>query len=580
MRRFPFNLGSLIFMLWGLLISITSSGSGKSRETKKPNIILIMADDMGFSDIGCYGSEIKTPNLDALAKHGLRYTQFYNSARCCPTRASLLTGLYPHQTGIGHMMDDRGEEGYRGDLNSKSLTIAEVLRTAGYSTYMTGKWHVTPFNASVKNPTKENWPIQRGFDHFFGTIHGAGSYYDPNSLTSGNTLIAPGKDFYYTQAISDTAVKYIQQNKADKPFFMYVAYTAAHWPLHALPKDIAKYKGKYNQGWDSLRSERYRRMIKMGLINPAWRLSEATPADAKWNNEALKEWQSACMEVYAAMIDRMDQGIGQIVAELKRKKELENTLILYLQDNGACSEQWGFWNKKEYEVNPDTLKPMSADELQPRMQPLQTRDGKPVRAKKGVYPGAADTYIGYDISWANASNTPFRMFKHWTNEGGIATPLIASWPEKIKTKGEFRTQPGHLVDIMATCVELSGASYPKIYKGRTITPMSGISLVPSFKNTNLTRDAIYWEHEGSRAIRQGKWKLVSKAVLKNSFAYDKIEKLELKDWELFDMENDRTETTDLSAAHPDIVDSLAQKWYRWALETQVIPKPKPKNKLP
>ena len=567
------NFTALLLGLCTISLSAPVFGIKKDHEPKKPNILLIMADDMGYSDIGCYGSEIKTPNLDALAHNGLRYTQFYNSARCCPTRASLLTGLYPHQAGVGHMMNDRGADGYRGDLNDNCLTIAQVLKTAGYSTYMTGKWHVTPLLPSPEKPDKHNWPLQRGFDRFFGTIHGAGSFYDPNSLTSGNTYITPGKDFYYTSAISDTAVKFISHHSFDKPFFMYVAYTAAHWPLHALPEDIAKYKGVYSKGWDLIRLERYNRMIQLGIVDPRWRMSDASPGDCKWENTEMRAWQAACMEVYAAMIDRMDQGIGQIIEELKKKGQLENTLILYLQDNGACAEQWGFWNKKEIGVNPDTLKPMGPDQLQTKMQPQQTRDGKPVRSAKGVFPGAADTYIGYDISWANASNTPFRMFKHWVNEGGIATPLIAHWPAGISAKGKLSSQPGHLIDIMATCVELSGASYPAEYNGKKIVPLPGMSLVPSFKNRELNRKAIFWEHEGNRAVRVGKWKLISKADLKNSFIFDKVDELELKNWELYDMENDRTETENLAGQYPERVKTMAGEWFQWAKMAQVIPKP-------
>lgn len=567
------NLAALLLGLCTIFISTPGFGIKKNPELKRPNILLILSDDMGYSDIGCFGSEIKTPNLDKLAYNGLRYTQFYNSARCCPTRASLLTGLYPHQAGIGHMMNDRGTNGYRGDLNDNCLTIAQILKTAGYSTYMTGKWHVTPLLPSPEKPDKHNWPLQRGFDHFFGTIHGAGSFYDPNSLTSGNNFVAPGKDFYYTQAISDTAVKYIGQHNFEKPLFLYVAYTAAHWPLHAPPRDIAKYKGVYDKGWDELRKERYKRMLEMGIIDPKWKMSDPSPSDHLWKNEELKAWQSACMEVYAGMIDNMDQGIGKIVAELKRKGQLENTLILYLQDNGACSEQWGFWNKKEISVNPDTLKPMKPDQLQYKMQPQQTRDGKPVRSAKGVFPGAADTYIGYDISWANASNTPFRLFKHWVNEGGIATPLIAHWPAGISAKGELRTQPGHLIDIMATCVTLSGASYPVKYNGKQLVPLPGISLVPSFGNKGLERSDIFWEHEGNRAIRVGKWKLISEADLKNSFLFDKVDELDLKNWELYDMESDRTETHNLADQYPDIVKNMAGKWYQWAKIANVIPKP-------
>lgn len=555
-------------------------GCKPSQESKrKPNIILIMSDDMGYSDIGCYGSEIKTPNLDGLAGNGLRFTQFYNTSRCCPTRASLLTGLYPHQAGIGHMMRDRGTDGYRGDLSEKSLTIAQVLKTAGYSTYMSGKWHVTPLKPTNKNPSKHNWPLQRGFDRFFGTIHGAGSFYDPNSLTSGNTFIAPEEDFYYTDAISDTAVSFINEHLSDNPFFMYVSYTAAHWPLQAPPEDIAKYKGVYDQGWDELRKKRYQRMIRMGIIDEQWKISDPTPLDNKWEDTKMKDWQAACMEVYAAMIDNMDQGIGRIVTELKKKGELENTLILFLQDNGACAEQWGFWRKNEIEVDPDTLKPMAKGELQYRMQPKQTRDGRPMRSARGVYPGLADTYIGYDIGWANASNTPFRMYKHWVNEGGISTPLIMHWPEKIKTVGELRNQYGHLIDVMATCVDVSGAIYPKTLNGKEIIPMQGVSLLPLIEpNGLLNRGAVYWEHEGNRAVRNGKWKLVSKPDLNNSFVFDKQDLINLSDWQLYDMEKDRTESNDMASQNPELVNQMAQDWFKWAKSTNVIPKPIPKKK--
>ena len=263
--------------------------SSCSENEEPPNIILIMSDDVGFSDIGCYGSEIRTPNLDRMAKNGLRYTQFYNTARCCPTRASLLTGLHPHQAGIGHMMGDRRNEHYQGDLNEHCLTIAQVLKTTGYKTYMCGKWHVTPLRPSRENPSRHNWPLQRGFDRFFGTIHGAGSYFDPNTLSSGNSLIVPGENFYYTDAISDTAVKFISQHEGDEPFFMYVAYTAAHWPMHALPVDIAKYEGRYDVGWDVIRAERYERMIDMGLVKAGWKLSDAYPADNEWAKQAKED---------------------------------------------------------------------------------------------------------------------------------------------------------------------------------------------------------------------------------------------------------------------------------------------------
>ena len=536
-----------------------SEGFFGKKAADKPNIILIMADDMGYSDIGCYGGEISTPSLDRLAAGGLRFTQFYNTARCCPTRASLLTGLYQHQAGVGHMVSDRGLDGYRGDLNNRCVTIAEVLKQAGYATYMSGKWHVTKHRGP--DGPKYNWPRQRGFDRFFGTIHGAGSFYDPCSLTRDNTQIPPGSDdFYYTNAISDNAVKFIREHNSDNPFFMYVAYTAPHWPMHALPRDIAKYKGRYARGWDALRAERLKRMVKMGLIDPEWKLTARDPRVPPWEQAENKQWHQRRMEVYAAMVDCLDQGIGRIVSELRKADDFENTLIFFLADNGGCAEEYG----SRGPIKPDPskeipLKPMDKNALQRDMQPKVTRDGRPVRTGEGVMPGPADTYIAYGRPWANASNTPFRLYKHWVHEGGIATPLIVHWPRRIKARGKLRHQPGHLVDIMATCVDIAGARYPSEYKGNKIIPLEGRSLVPAFDNKGIEREAIYWEHEGNRAIRVGKWKLVAKG--------------KKGPWELYDLDADRTETDNLAAVHPDRVKQMAAMWQHWAERANVLPWP-------
>ena len=524
---------------------------------ERPNIVLIMADDMGYSDIGCYGGEIRTPNLDGLAASGLRFTQFYNTARCCPTRASLMTGLYQHQAGVGHMMEDKGYESYRGDLNNRCVTIAEVLKLAGYSTYMSGKWHVTRYRGP-EGP-KHNWPRQRGFDRFFGTIHGAGSFYDPCSLTRDNTQIPPDDDFYYTNAISDNAVKYLREHKADNPFFMYLAYTATHWPMHALPEDIARYKGRYDGGWDALRAERHKRMIEVGIVDEKWKLTPRDKTVPPWTEAKNKVWFARRMEVYAAMLDCMDQGIGRIVEQLKRSEKFDNTLIFFLADNGGCAEEYG----SRGAIKPDPLediplKPMDKNALQPDMQPKVTRDGRPVRTGRGVMPGPADTYIAYGKPWANASNTPFRLYKHWVHEGGISTPLIAHWPARIKAHNELRRQPGHLIDIMATCVDVAEAKYPSEYKGNKVTPTEGKSLVPAFDNKPIQREAIYWEHEGNRAVRQGKWKLVSRHPDK---------------WELYDIEADRTELTNLAEKNPEKVEQLKALYESWAARCGVQPWP-------
>jgi arylsulfatase len=531
------------------------------RAAERPNIIVIMSDDMGFSDISCYGGEISTPHLDRLAANGLRFTQFYNTARCCPTRASLLTGLYPHQAGVGHMMDDRGLDGYRGDLNKRCVTIAEALQPAGYRAYAVGKWHVTRFTAP--DGPKHNWPLQRGFDRYYGTITGAGSFYDPGTLVRDNAMISAyadpeykPKEYYYTDAISDHAARFVAEHRKDhagKPFFMYVAYTAAHWPMHALEKDIAKYKGKYDAGYEPIRRARLDRMKKLGLFDPKWEPA-ATAGD--WDAVTNKAWEARCMEVYAAMIDNMDQGIGRLVAELEKGKQLDNTLIFFLQDNGGCAELMGR-SPDQKRADKPTLPPMKPEEVLLGIRPKQTRDGWPVLSGTLVMPGPADTYIAYGQGWANVSNTPFREYKHWVHEGGIATPLIAHWPAGIKAKGELRQQPGHLIDLMATCVDIAGAKYAAEYQGNPITPPEGKSLAPAFADKPIEREAIYWEHEGNRAVRMGNWKLVAKGPGGK--------------WELYDMEADRTEQHDLAAKQPERVQEMTAKWEAWAKRAHVLP---------
>ena len=545
----------------------------------RPNIILIMSDDMGFSDIGCYGGEIETPNLDALAKDGIRFTQFYNTGRCCPTRASLLTGLYPHQAGIGHMTGDYGIPQYQGELNRQCLTIAEALKPAGYRTYMAGKWHVTPYVGTRQDPDRSNWPRQRGFDRFYGTIHGAGSFYDPNSLTRDNTHVTPDndpeyspakdRDWYYTDAISDNASRYIRDHAdqaGEQPFFTYVAYTAAHWPMHALPEDIAEYDGKYDGGYSPVREARIKKLKQLGLLPDDWQVS---PQVGDWSSVEKKEWEAACMEVYAAMIDVMDRGIGRIVETLKQTGQYENTLILFFQDNGGCAETFGrgkLVGPLERPAAP-TLPAMPKDQIQTEMIPPQSRDGYPLRRGDGVMPGPPETEIGYGRDWANVSNTPFREYKHYVHEGGISTPLIAHWPSGIaKTgaalhatdQGPLYQSPAHLIDLMATALDLAGAAYPTTYRGEKLIPVEGISLAPAFSGEPLQRGKpIYWEHEGNRAVRDGKWKLVAKGVK--------------GPWELYDMEKDRTEMNDLSADHPDIATKMADQYETWASERGVVP---------
>ncbi len=538
----------------------------------RPNILLIMSDDMGFSDIGCYGSEIHTPNLDRMAANGLRYTQFYNGARCCPTRASLLTGLYAHQTGVGHMLGDRGLSGYRSGLNKNCVTIAEALTTSGYRTYMSGKWHVTT-HTKPEGP-KDNWPLQRGFEKFYGTIIGAGSFYDPHTLCRQNTFITPVNDpeykpetYYYTDAITDNAVQFLNDHyndSASEPFFMYVSYTAAHWPMHALPEDIKKYEGDYDAGYDFIRRRRFERMKQLGVIDQHTQMS---PPSGNWETTPHKEWEIKCMEVYAAMVDRMDQGIGKLLDTLEAKGSLENTLIMFLQDNGGCAEGFG----RGENVNANWLKaitdrtPMGKDELQPTLwPPMKTRDGLPVQGGPGVMPGPADTYVAYGRNWANVSNTPFREYKHWVHEGGISTPFIVHWPARIKDSGSLRKQPGHLIDVMATCMEVSETTYPGQYNNRDIQPMEGVSLLPNFLGTPIERDYIAWEHEANCAIRIGDWKLVRKGRMRTG---------ELSAWELYDLGMDRSELNDLAGKHPERVQDMEKRWIEWARRTGAQPWP-------
>jgi arylsulfatase A-like enzyme len=433
---------SAFWMVTAGLLASTAVGLADTTPApaKRPNIVIILADDMGFSDLGCYGSEILTPNLDRLAAGGLRFTQFYNAARCCPSRASLLTGLYPHQAGIGFMVEDGGHPGYLGHLNDRCVTIAEVLRDAGYRTLMAGKWHV--------GPNRAHWPRDRGFDHYFGLIDGSSSYFAVQAgkrLVLEDDIYTPPDDgsFYMTDAFTDRAIEFIDAaGREDKPFFLYLAYTAPHWPLHAPADVISKYVGKYMGGWDVLSDARYRRMIEQGIINPDWPAPPRDPEVPDWRtltHEQRRQFDLK-MAIYAAQIDRMDENIGRVLDVLKEQGHEENPLIFFLADNGGCAEELD-------------------------------------RGKPGAIPGTPESYTSYGRPWAHASNTPFRRFKKWTHEGGIATPLIVSWRAQI-SKPRVVDDPGHIIDLMATCVEVAGATYPTQRNGKSILPMEGRSLLP------------------------------------------------------------------------------------------------------
>ena len=467
---------------------------------ERPNIVLIMADDLGFSDLGCYGSEIRTPNLDSLAKQGLRFSQFYNTAKCHSSRVSLLTGLYCDQAG--------------GASLARGATIAEVLGKAGYSTSMVGKWHLS------------NQPTDFGFQRYWGHLSGACNFFtgDKSFRYNGEKFEVPGmlngRPFYTTHAMGDFALEFIDAaTKKENPFLLYVAFNAPHYPLHAPEADIKKCDGRYDGGWDQLRTSRYAKQLKIGLIPEKFKLSKRPDHIPAWDSLSAKErqWESDRMEVFAAMVEVMDQNIGRLVDKLKAKGVWENTLFLFCADNGAC--------------------------------PFERTRGRYLK------PWDPKSYWTYDASWAHAGNTPFRLYKQNQHEGGISSPLIAHWPKGLKTKaGSITRQPGHLIDFMATFVDVAGAKYPKQVGSRTIDPLMGKSLLPILQGKEREpHENLYFHFGTDRALRQGPWKLVS---------------AKLGRWELYNIEEDRTETNDLSKKHPERVKAMAEKWLEIAKNTE------------
>lgn len=479
---------------------------------ERPNIVLIMADDMGFSDVGCYGGEIKTPNIDSLAANGIRFTQFYNCAKCVPTRMSLLTGLYPQQAEKRHC-----------------VMLAQVLGQAGYRTLMTGKWH-----------GHRELPTERGFDRFYGVISGSCNFFNPGNRRPGEPepakdygkvrpfaidgrVIKPytpqDKNWYATDAFTDYALDYLDQYAGEeRPFFLYLAYTAPHHPLQAPEDEIAKYRGKYLMGWDLLRQRRWKRLQELGIATDNWRLSPRDAEAPSWGCVNNKDEWDLAMAVYAAMVDRMDQNIGRVLRKIQELGEEENTLVLFLSDNGACAE-----------IN------------------NQTPD---------ILPGPMNSYRTYDVAWANAGDTPFRKFKRWTYEGGICTPLIVKWPRVVKA-GTICRAPGHVMDLMPTFCELAGADYPQQWKGQDVTPCEGNSLVPLLRGEDRQpHGRLCWEYNGHKAVREGQWKLVGSGNPK-----------ELSNWELYNLEADRTELNNLAQQNPLRVERLAGAWRDWAQRT-------------
>ena len=491
----------------------------------KPNIIVILADDMGYSDLGCYGSSIETPNLDSLAANGLRFTDFHNATRCCPTRASLLTGLYPHQAGVGAMTDDEGKPGYRGKLNEDCVTIAEVLKPAGYATLMTGKWHVG--EGLGHNPT------DRGFDRFWGSPGGGGFYFKDAMLAkkreifSQDKKIDPPEDLYVTDDFSNHAISFIEEavTETKKPFFLYLAHIGPHWPLQAKPEEIAKYKGRFDKGWDAEREVRFAKQLSMGFFQKDTTLSPRDQQSKSWDSmsEANRKDLAHRMEIYAAQVDAIDRSVGNLIAKLKQLGQFENTLIFFLSDNGCSAEgKAGGFNNGE----------------------------------KGAPIGTGLSHASAGLEWANASNTPFRKFKMSTHLGGTSTPLIAHWPAGISAKNELRRHTGHIIDIMPTLIDISGADYPETASGKPIKPLEGRSLVPVFKADpeDPPRD-IFWEHYGKKAVRSGSWKAVKEG----------------KDpWELYNLKDDPTEIKNLAAENIVLTEKLAAQWQIWAERCDVI----------
>jgi arylsulfatase len=529
----------------------------KNHTESRPNIVVVLADDLGYSDIGCYGAEIATPSIDSLAATGVRFTNFYNSARCCPTRASLLTGCYPHQVGIGHMTaqtentrDLYGKlelPAYRGMIGPECVTVAEVLRAAGYQTLLSGKWHAGQF--------RPQWPVDRGFDRFYGLISGGCNYFSPEQHRlfvdqEERVTEFPG-DFYITDAFSNAAVRFIDEAEANRPFFLYLAYTAPHWPLHAWPDDIEKYRGSYRCGWDELRDRRIRRQQEIGLFGSNVKLSARDPECSVWESTSDHDLWDLRMSIYAAQIDRMDQGIGKVLDALRRKGIYDNTIVMFLSDNGACAE---------------TIGPEEANPL-----------------------GERTSFASYMLPWANASNTPFRLFKHWTHEGGIATPFVVSWPELFSGMSPAidHHRIGHVKDIMATCMELAGAEYPEEADGRSIIPHSSASLVPAIRAAvdgeangrtasrsspgTSSSQLLQIEHEGNRAVRLDNWKLVSFYTEARGWVNRKVGRgRRTGAWELYDLSSDRTEETDLSADEPQRLREMIEIYDEWAAHSAVV----------
>tara|TARA_R110002049_G_scaffold309268_1_gene519546 strand:+ start:64395 stop:66107 length:1713 start_codon:yes stop_codon:yes gene_type:complete len=504
-------------------------------DSKRPNIVVLFADDMGYSDVGCFGSEIETPNIDRLAAGGVRFSHFYNTGRCCPSRASIMTGLYPHQADIGHMAGDLQIDGYRDRLSFNAVTIAEVLGAAGYHTIMTGKWHL--------GWRDEGCPTARGFQKFYGTRGYIDSYFTIVPRTEiylGEELLIPVTEkpknhlhpdqlWYTTDVFTDYALHFIDQAREedDRPFFLYLAYNAPHFPLHAPPEDIQKYRGKYREGWTVNRQRRYRRLVELGILDEAWPLSPLDVPDWDTLTDAQRDDLDFKMALFAAIVDRLDQNVGRVIDHLRSIGELDNTLLVFVSDNGGTKETGLFGIKGDA----NTVETYSS------------------WARKGGWSSS------YGQGWANLSNVPFRRYKRENHEGGISAPFVVHWPNGIAAKGKLTHQPAHLIDLMPTFVEVSGATYPAAFNGHTIDPMEGHSLVRYFDNDSIEPRTLFWEHEGNRAIRDGDWKLVGSRG---------------GPWELYHIKDDRTELKNLASSNRDQFVAMKDKWDAWAKRVNVL----------
>ncbi|MEO8313659.1 MAG: arylsulfatase [Pseudomonadota bacterium] len=524
-------------------LALSASAAGLVlREQKRPNILLIVADDLGFSDLGCFGGEIDTPVLDSLASNGVRFTQFYSNARCCPSRASILSGQYAHKVGVGHMVSDLGQPGYKGRLSENAATLAEVLQTANYRTFMSGKWHVGT-----------NDPTRHGFEQFYGTLISAATYWNPAEYVrqpqGSRARTYDAGTFYGTDALTDHALDFLAEARTTplQPWFLYLAYNAPHFPVHAWPEDIAKYRKRYDAGWDVLRQQRLEKMKRQKVVPGATKLSPRseftnfgetqTAQNPAWDSlpQDRRADLAMRMAIYAAMIDRLDQNIGRVTADLRARGELDNTLVVFLSDNGACAEwdPFGFDGRS----SGNNVLHLGAE-----------LDGM----------GKAGTYHSVGSAWANTSNTPWRMYKHYSHEGGISTPAIAHWPAGFGRRNVIENTPAHLIDLMPTFVDAAGATYPRQLGTREILPMAGKSLLPAMRGKAMPDRILYFEHEGHRAVRDGRYKLTA---------------LRGESWKLYDMERDRTELEDLSAKQPKRVEAMSKQWDIWAEENQVTPLP-------